>query len=84
MSFKEFVDRGNIFRGFERVEIVRMFPQSNSFGAKKFIALFVANSHSTPIVALQENQRALDVKASRGFVLPSPPTILQQIKQAGF
>jgi hypothetical protein len=62
MSFKELVDRGNIFRGFERIEIVRMFPQPNSLGAKKFIALFVANSHSTPIVALQEDERALDLK----------------------
>ncbi len=62
MFFQQLVNRGNIFRGFERIEIVWMFPQSDSFGAKKFITLFIANSHSTPIVALQEDERALDLK----------------------
>ena len=48
--------RANVARGLKRVEIVRMLSQSQPLRSELIKAFAVANAHSTPVVAFEDDE----------------------------
>ena len=51
-------DGGYVFSSFQRVEIVRMLSEPNPVGAKLFVTLAIAHAHASPVITLEDHQRA--------------------------
>src|SRR5258708_16733313 len=62
MAPEQRCQRGHVASGFKAVEVGNAFAQSYPARTQPVVALAVTNSHPTPIVALQDNQRPRECK----------------------
>ena len=65
MAGKQRRERGHIVSGFESIKVIRMFANPEPSRAQLIVAVPIANSYPTPIIALENNQRPRESEPRR-------------------
>src|SRR5882724_5167244 len=80
MPLQKVAQRYHVFSSFERIVVVRIFTQVNSAGPKQLITLAVANAHTSPVVAVQEDKGPAEAQSfcrRRGLPAQQPTHCIQ-------
>jgi hypothetical protein len=80
MAAQHCAQGGKILGGLKSVKIVRPFAQNQPRCGKQFEPFAVAQSGATPIVALKNNDGAVEMKSFHGEQVPATlPKLLKDI-----